>query len=119
MQVAAHAHCPVVVVRERQGGQVKPAHLVVGFDGSPRSMDAVAYAVAQASPRELDLTVLHAWDVSLVEGTLALNAPFEVWEGFEDERVAMTAEAIAGWADQYPDVEIQPDGPAVVPPTPW
>jgi nucleotide-binding universal stress UspA family protein len=60
MQVAAHAHCPVVVVRERQGGQVKPAHLVVGFDGAPRSMDAVACAVAQATLRELDLTVLHA-----------------------------------------------------------
>jgi hypothetical protein len=44
----------------------------------------------------------------LVEGTLALNAPFEVWEAFENERVAMTAEAIAGWADEYPDVEIQP-----------
>jgi nucleotide-binding universal stress UspA family protein len=107
-QVAAHAHCPVVVVRGRHRSQAQPPHIVVGFDGSPRSMDAVAYAIAQASLRQLDLTVLHAWDVSLLEGTLALNAPFEVWERFEDERVAMTAEAVAGWAEQYPDVQVHP-----------
>ena len=70
-------------------------------------MDAVAYAVAQAALRGSDLTVVHAWDVGLVEGALALNAPIEVWEAFEDERVAMTAETVAGWSEKYPDVEVK------------
>jgi nucleotide-binding universal stress UspA family protein len=69
-------------------------------------MDAMAYAVAQAALRGSDLTVVHSWDVGLVEGALALNAPIEVSEAFEDELVAMTAEAVAGWAEKYPDVEI-------------
>lgn len=63
---------------------------------------------------------MHAWDVGRVDGALALNAPVNVWEGFEDARVAMVAEAVAGWAEQYPDVEVHPDVVrAVVPPTPW
>ena len=68
----------------------------------------MAYAVAQAAQRNSDLTVVHAWDVGLVQGTLALNAPIEVWEGFEDERITLTAEAAAGWAETYPDVAINP-----------
>lgn len=106
MQVAAHAHCPVVVVREARDGQAGVRHVVVGIDGSAASMDAVAYAVTQAAQRGCALTVVHAWEVGLVEGTMALNAPIEVWEGFEDERVAMTAEAVAGWAEKCPEVKI-------------
>jgi hypothetical protein len=69
-------------------------------------MHAGTYAVRQAAPRDSDLTVVHAWEVGLGEGALALNAPMEVWEGLEEERVAMTAEAVAGWAEKYPDVHI-------------
>jgi nucleotide-binding universal stress UspA family protein len=106
MQVAAHAHCPVVVVRDGGPEPGTRRHVVVGVDGSGLSSDAVAYAVDHAALWETDVTVVHAWDIGLVEGTLALNAPIEVWEGFEDRRVRMTAEAVAGWAERYPDVAI-------------
>jgi nucleotide-binding universal stress UspA family protein len=60
----------------------------------------------QAALRGSDLTVVHAWEVWLVEGALALNAPMEVWEKFADERVALTTEAVAGWTEQYPNIEV-------------
>jgi nucleotide-binding universal stress UspA family protein len=107
MQVAAHAHCPTVVVGESHATRAGRPRVVVGIDTSPASLDAVAYAVTQAAERGGDLTVVHAWDVGLVEGTLALNAPMEVWERFGAEREAMTAEAVAGWSERYPDVHVE------------
>lgn len=106
MQVSAHAHCPVLVVPEASVSVPDTGHVVVGVDGSPASLQAVGYAVVQASLRGSDLTVVHAWDVGLVQGTLALNAPIEVWEGFDAERVALASEAAAGWAEKYPDVQV-------------
>lgn len=106
MQVAAHAHCPVLVVPHTSLSVPGTGHVVVGVDGSPASSEAVGYAFFQAALRGSDLTVVHAWDVGLVQGTLALNAPIEVWEGFEVERVALASEAAAGWAEKYPDVEV-------------
>ncbi|MEO7235407.1 MAG: universal stress protein [Lapillicoccus sp.] len=114
-QVAAHAHCPVVVVRATGSHPDGAGRVVVGVDSSPSASDAVAYAMAQAAARGSTVTAVHAWDVALVEGTLALNAPLDVWEAFEDERVRMTAEAVAGYAEQYPEVTVHTDvvrGPA-------
>jgi nucleotide-binding universal stress UspA family protein len=70
-------------------------------------LEAVAYAVAHAAQTGSDLTVVHGWDVSLLDGALALNAPMEVWEAFEDERQTMVAEVAAGWAEKYPEVQVR------------
>jgi nucleotide-binding universal stress UspA family protein len=68
VQTAAHARCPVVVVRpslsesassgpERHGS----GRIVVGTDCSDRSDRAVAFAFAEADLRGIGLTVVHAW----------------------------------------------------------
>jgi nucleotide-binding universal stress UspA family protein len=60
MAVAAHAHCPVVVVREGafegRGGLV-----VVGLDDSPHAQVAAAFAFEEAALREADLVAVRAW----------------------------------------------------------
>ena len=70
-RVAAHAHCPVVVVR---GGDVVTAGpdrpVVVGVDDSPAAADALRVAVAQASSTGARLRVVCAW----------IPAPPESWE---------------------------------------
>ena len=61
-QVAAHASCPVVVVRPESAERgTEAGRVVVGLDASERSVAALSYAYAQASSRELGLTVVHSW----------------------------------------------------------
>ncbi|GAB3430852.1 hypothetical protein GCM10027569_77310 [Flindersiella endophytica] len=58
--VAAHASCPVIVVR---GGEVSPGEgrIVVGTDGSARSEQALALAFEEAASRGWTLDVVYAW----------------------------------------------------------
>src|SRR5207244_3050778 len=57
--LAAHGHCPIVVVR---GGEPEPdGPVVVGVDGSATSDAAVALAFEEAAIRGCDLMAVHAW----------------------------------------------------------
>ncbi|MBO9556640.1 universal stress protein [Cellulomonas sp.] len=61
VHVAAHARCPVTVVRSDPGNPVGPdAAVVVGVDGSPTSMTAAHAAAREARARGRSLTVVHA-----------------------------------------------------------
>ncbi|HQR80993.1 MAG TPA: universal stress protein, partial [Actinomycetota bacterium] len=59
-QVAAHAKCPTVVVRQ---GNEDAAGIVVGVDGSPHSLKALRWAFEQASHDAQPLRVLHTWEI--------------------------------------------------------
>jgi nucleotide-binding universal stress UspA family protein len=61
LQCVRHASCPVVVVRE-DGAPARPGpeRIVVGFDGSPPSRQALRWAVEEARRRSARLVVLHA-----------------------------------------------------------
>jgi nucleotide-binding universal stress UspA family protein len=68
VQTAAHARCPVVVVRPHLPESASPGperhgvgRIVVGTDCSERSDRAVAFAFAEAEARGIGLTVVHAW----------------------------------------------------------
>ncbi|WP_407343060.1 universal stress protein [Pengzhenrongella phosphoraccumulans] len=56
--IAAHAACPVVVVRAAPADPAAP--IVVGVDGSPESVAAARTAAGEASLRKVPLVVLHA-----------------------------------------------------------
>lgn len=59
---AAHASCPVVVVRPTaadHGDEKRP--VVVGFDGSAHSSLATTFAFEEAALRGLPLVVVHTW----------------------------------------------------------
>ena len=107
LQVAAHASCPVVVVRTLSTATPTLSRVVVGVDGSPVSSEAIGYAFAQASQREVGLTVVHAWDVEFVEGAIAVASTSDLWKRLGDEERALTAESVAGWAEKYPDVDVR------------
>lgn len=106
-EVARRSGCPVVVVRELPTVTEARPSVVVGSDGSPVSSEAIGYAFAQASARELPLTVVHAWSPELV-GT-ALDVPrFEQRRrSIADEERAVAAESVAGWSEKYPDVTVR------------
>ena len=105
--VTRHSSCPVVVVRA-------PYHpdadrVVVGVDGSTGSRKALEFAFDHASRSGSPVTAVHAW---------RNGARGDTGEGLVEEiRAAerVLAEALAGFADQYPDVKVTTEAIPVVP----
>jgi nucleotide-binding universal stress UspA family protein len=94
-QVAAYAHAPVIVVRERDQGR-GGGPVVVGVDGSPGSAAALAFAVEEADGRGVPLIAVYAWQ-------RRRHDPDEVREAAQ----LMLAKAVAGWAEKYPDLTVR------------
>ncbi|MEV1286488.1 universal stress protein [Micromonospora sp. NPDC049679] len=60
-QVAAHAHCPVLVVRPPDRALSSSAPVVVGVDGSAGCVPALHLAADEAARRNTSLIMIHAW----------------------------------------------------------
>ncbi|MFI6430972.1 universal stress protein [Rhodococcus oryzae] len=110
--VAAHAPCPVVVVKALPEPEeaVLDGPVIVGVDGTPTSEPAIAAAMEEASLRQADVTAVHAWtDVDLSSTTfgdretcLPVN-----WSAVEAQEHVTLAEQMAGWKEQFPEVGIR------------
>lgn len=107
--VAAHGHCPVVVVRGRTPTHPPPERgpVVVGVDGSRISDAAVEFAFDAACAREVPLVAVHTWtDMSAGETWSVL--PFDIdYEAVAEDERRLLAERLAGWREKYPDVELR------------
>ena len=117
LQVAAPSFCPVVVVHDRVSTEedaragvprvvVQPGPVVVGLDASERSERALAFAFAQASRRQVGLTVIACWAWEDTDGYLPLP-PVGVWEETREQERRLVSELLAGWAEKYPDVAVR------------
>jgi nucleotide-binding universal stress UspA family protein len=95
-QVAAHAPCPTIVVRDLGDRVVSsPSRIVVGTDGSPTSGRALEYAFAEAEARGSELTVVRAWWLDLSGGrqiTLAATTTEQLEASYRDALAAEIAE---------------------------
>jgi nucleotide-binding universal stress UspA family protein len=96
--VTRHASCPVVVVRAPYRPDAD--RIVVGVDGSTGSRKALEFAFDHASRRAVPLTAVHAWR-NAGRGRSGQGLMEEIRAA---ERIL--AEALAGFADQYPDVKL-------------
>ncbi|MEQ0557974.1 universal stress protein [Amycolatopsis sp. NEAU-NG30] len=88
VDLAAHAHCPVVVVR---GNESDDGPVVAGVDGSPLGEAAIAWAFEEASLSHAPLVA-----VSISDG----NVPGEILE-------ESCRRVLAGWQEKYPDVSVE------------
>jgi nucleotide-binding universal stress UspA family protein len=72
--LAAHGHCPVVVLRGRTVGAPAPDHgpVVVGTGGTPSSEAAVEFAFAAAAARGAEVIAVDAW---AYEGLVEARSP--------------------------------------------
>lgn len=94
--------CPVVVLRPA-GESVVRRGVLVGVDSSGTSTAALAFAYRQASLRRRPLRVVHCiWDARASSGEVG---PDE--EGYDAERLLLS-QTVAGMAEQYPDVGVEP-----------
>ena len=107
VDVAAHAHCPVMVVRELPSVAPDRPGVVVGSDGSELSSAAIGAAFLQADARALPLTVVQAWFVDYDTTGLAVIESAEARRQVAEEERAVAAEVVAGWSEKYPDVAVR------------
>lgn len=104
--IARRAAAPIVVVR----GEISPAAdapVVVGVDGSAVSTRAIGFAYEWAARHGRPLVAVHSW------GESAFN-PFDIveeWDTdrseFRDRAREILSESMAGWVEQYPDVQVR------------
>lgn len=101
--VSRHAHCPVVVLRpnaDDAGGGV-----LAGVDGTERSAATLDFAFRAASWRNLPLTAVYCfWEAGRATGERVLVGDDE--SGYDEER-SLVSEAVAGFREKYPDVELR------------
>ncbi|SDM42856.1 universal stress protein [Allokutzneria albata] len=110
LALAAHARCPVVVVRGATGN-CEPSRegcVVAGVDASPASDAVLEFAFDQASRGGAELVVVHTWNDHVAESAWAM-APYVAldWEAIEAEAYLLLAERLAGWQEKYPDVVVR------------
>ncbi|MGK3206778.1 universal stress protein [Amycolatopsis sp. MEPSY49] len=93
--LAAHARCPVALIRPHAGEDEPPTDgpVVVGVDGSPASEEAIAVAYEEASWRGATLIAVHCHHNGR-------------WGTSEEYARELLAQRLAGWGEKYPDVVV-------------
>jgi nucleotide-binding universal stress UspA family protein len=94
VHLAAHASCPVLVVR---GDPARAGDVLLGVDDDPRANDpAIEFAFQEAALHGAAITALHA---STHRGDSAERDPAEP--------AGPMGRALAGWRERYPDVPVR------------
>jgi nucleotide-binding universal stress UspA family protein len=106
LSVAGRAHCTVVAVRSRPDAQTPGHGVVVGTDGSPVAEAAIAFAFQQAADLAAPLTVVHAWNDPMTVSVLGNPLPTYDPIDYPREQQSLLVESLAGWADKFPQVDI-------------
>jgi nucleotide-binding universal stress UspA family protein len=104
--VTARAQCPVVVVREAPSRSMEEPRVVVGVDGSADSAAALRFAFEAAARHGTGLTVVHTWDLD-IDSTAAALAWSVDWQQADEQERAVVAEAVAGYAADFPTVDVR------------
>jgi nucleotide-binding universal stress UspA family protein len=115
--LTAHAHCPVVVVREGEDAfpslpSPRSLPVVVGVDGTEGSTTALTFAFELAADQGRPLEVVHAagepWLFPAPDGAASMGTA----GGSADDLAAdvaadwglLLAESVAGYGEKFPDV---------------
>lgn len=106
VHAAAHAECPVLVIRgaEPTGGPV-----VVCVDGTEASTLAIGFAYEECAYRGAELVPVLAWSDSGFAGSREGHAPEYFATSVEQTARRALSESLAGWQELYPDVVVRPE----------
>jgi nucleotide-binding universal stress UspA family protein len=112
VHLTGHVACPVLVARGRSGPR-RP--VLLGVDGSPANDPAVGFAFEEAALWRVPLVALHAWTHPVPAGPGDMLPLVYDTAEVAAEETRLTAEALAGWQEKYPDVVVRREvrhGPA-------
>jgi nucleotide-binding universal stress UspA family protein len=106
-RLAAHAHCPVVVVRPGREGAAEPGGVLVGTDGSAASDAALGLAFEEADLRGAAVVALHAWQrpTPARQPEVRPSAPDVAQSQTIQER--RLQDWIRPWREKYPRVPVE------------
>lgn len=110
VHLAAHSHCPVMVVRERTADD---GPVLVAVDGTPQSRGAVSFAFEEASLRGADLVALHVWGGhgdTRTEGPADSVDPADPSgdaEALQSHEERLLDEALCGHREEHPEVTVR------------
>jgi nucleotide-binding universal stress UspA family protein len=99
--VAARASCPVVVVRGPAGDAAERARVVVAVDPREESQEVLEFALEYASRHGAPLRAVMCWHPDLLTEMVWSPKPPAPARG-----EAWLSEALAGWRERYPDVDV-------------
>jgi len=104
-QVAAHAHCPVLVVRPDEQPIPVDGPVMVGVDGSESSRLAVGLGADEAALRDVPLVLVH---VGPSDGNRAVPEDIEESQAaYQAEVVRLLADASAVVRADHPDLVVR------------
>lgn len=106
LRVASHALCPVVVVPAAPVDEPTRHGVVVGVDGSELSEAAIEFAFQRASETHQALTAIHAWRDPALTGVGLMPFVYDPILVQREEELVL-AEAMAGWSEKHPHVEVE------------
>jgi nucleotide-binding universal stress UspA family protein len=112
--LAAHAPCPVTLVRPHVGDDEPPAEgpVVLGVDGTPAGEEAIAAAFEEASWRGARLTAVHCLHEAFLSAVFEENRWTMDGPATEEHERELLAQRLAGWQEKYPDVVVDRVVPA-------
>ncbi len=100
-QLAAHACCPVEIVRG--DGVWRGGAVVVGVDGSPSSQSAAGFAFEEAALRGVRLTAVSSWWEPAAHVEPETSAVLDIAD--MRQRALDRADLVTSqWREKYPDV---------------
>jgi nucleotide-binding universal stress UspA family protein len=108
VQLAAHGHCPLLVVRGRPAPR---GPLLLAVDGSPAGNAAAGFAFAEAAQRGVPLVAMHVWNTwsepTPYEGPAdPLNVVVDL-DRLRERHQRLLEEAVAPWRDGRPEVSVE------------
>lgn len=103
-----HAECPVIALPDEVGTQAGAGlPVVVGVEGHAGDDAVLAFAVAEAAARGVDLRAVHAWRGVTAESAVGGFGPIVDWSAIETEEQRQLSEALAGWRGGEHGVRIE------------
>ncbi len=110
-QVAHRCQRPIVLVPAEEpsysDSDLAATGVLVGVDGTADSQEAVGFAFAEASVRNMPLTAIRAWSHPVFDAPV-IRTPFPpLPEDYVAEQEEILGENVAGWAEKYPDVVVR------------
>lgn len=98
--VSARANCPVVVLRAPVGDPAEGAMVLAGVDGNEGCEAVLGFGFDYASRHRLPLKAVLCWKDHLTFG------PWQHTRRSFEHAESWLSEALAGWREKYPDVEV-------------